>query len=316
MTADSPIHGSAMLQMNSGKILSRQPVPRLVGQLRPGQREREPARLRRHARPDRRADQRRQELVERLHARRVPGRRILRSSGDADPRPATGPTGMTDADAARSCSTRCSEYNHEHLAAARRQQRTWPPASPATSWPSRCSSTPPRRSICAKETEETQELYGIDEPQTAGLRPQVPARPAAGRARRAVHPDLLRRRPQRRQLGRPRRPGEEPQLARRRHRQADRRAAQGPEAARPARRDAGRLGRRVRPPADRRVRQGHRPRPQRLRLHDVDGRRRHQGRRQRRRDRRARQRRRRATASTSSTCTPPSCTRWASTRTG
>ena len=31
MTADSPIHGSAMLQMNTGKILSRQPVPGLVG---------------------------------------------------------------------------------------------------------------------------------------------------------------------------------------------------------------------------------------------------------------------------------------------
>ncbi len=46
----------------------RQPVPGLVGQLRPGQREREPARLRRDARPARRADQRGEELVERLHA--------------------------------------------------------------------------------------------------------------------------------------------------------------------------------------------------------------------------------------------------------
>ncbi len=73
------------------------------------------------------------------------------------------------------------------------------------------------------------------------------------------------------------------------------------------------LGRRVRPPADRRVRQGHRPRPQRLRLHDVDGRRRHQGRRQRRRDRRARRAPPSPTASTSRTCTPPSCTSWAST---
>ena len=38
-------------------------------------------------------------------------------------------------------------------------------------------------------------------------------------------------------------------------------------------------------------RQGHRPRPQRLRLHHVAGRRRHQGRHERRRDRRTRQRR-------------------------
>ena len=32
MYADSPIHGSAMLMMNTRQILSRQPVPRLVGQ--------------------------------------------------------------------------------------------------------------------------------------------------------------------------------------------------------------------------------------------------------------------------------------------
>ncbi len=102
-------------------------------------------------------------------------------------------------------------------------------------------------------------------------------------------------------------------LPRRPHRQADRRPAEGSEAARPARRDAGGLGRRVRPPADRRIRQGHRPRSQRLRLHHVDGRRRDQGRHQRRRDRRARRRGGRPIASTSSTCTPPSCSRWAST---
>ena len=74
-----------------------------------------------------------------------------------------------------------------------------------------------------------------------------------------------------------------------------------------ARQHAHRLGRRVRPAADGRIRPGHRPRPQRLRLHDVAGRRRHQGRRQRRRDRRTRQRRASRTASTSSTCTPRSC---------
>ena len=57
--------------------------------------------------------------------------------------------------------------------------------------------------------------------------------------------------------------------------------------------NADRLGRRIRPPADRRIRQGDRPRPQRLRLHDVDGRRRHQGRHKRRHDRRTRLGRRR-----------------------
>ena len=88
MYAESPIHGSAMLMMNSGRILSGNPVPRLVGHLRPGQREREPARLRGHARPDGRADQRGQELVERLHAGRLPG---ARSSAPSDCRSTTWP---------------------------------------------------------------------------------------------------------------------------------------------------------------------------------------------------------------------------------
>ncbi len=64
--------------------------------------------------------------------------------------------------------------------------------------------------------------------------------------------------------------------------QAGRRADQGPEAARAARRDAGHLGRRVRPHAvprgPHRRRQGPRPRPLPGLLHAVPGRRRHQGR--------------------------------------
>ena len=65
----------------------RQPVPRRsVGDLRPRQREREPARLRGHAGQDRRADQRAEELEQRLHAGGVPGR-DLAGRQDADPRP-------------------------------------------------------------------------------------------------------------------------------------------------------------------------------------------------------------------------------------
>ena len=56
--------------------------------------------------------------------------------------------------------------------------------------------------------------------------------------------------------------------------QADCRLAAGSQAARPARPDADRLGRRVRPAADGRIRKGNRPRSQCLWLHDVDGRRR------------------------------------------
>ena len=96
--------------------------------------------------------------------------------------------------------------------------------------------------------------------------------------------------------------------------QPDRRPAQGPEAPRPARQHAGRLGRRVRPLARGRVGQG--PRPPQPRLHDVDGRRRHQGRPGRRRHRRHRPPRHRDAPTTSATSTRRSCTSSASTSTG
>ena len=86
MYAESPIHGSAMLMMNSGPAAFRASLPGHVGQLRPGQRKRKPAGLRRDARPQGRSDQRGEELVERLHARRVPGDRAA-GRRRADPRP-------------------------------------------------------------------------------------------------------------------------------------------------------------------------------------------------------------------------------------
>ncbi len=142
------------------------------------------------------------------------------------------------------------------------------------SWPSACRRTPPKRSISPRRRRRRSGSTASINPQTRRLRPAVPAGAPAGRARRPLHPALLRRRPQRRQLGRARRPRLQPHAPRRPHRQADRGPAQGPEAARPARRDADRLGRRVRPATDRGIRARHRPRSQRLRLHDVDGRRR------------------------------------------
>ncbi len=138
-----------------------------------------------------------------------------------------------------------------------------------------------------QEPESVREMYG----------PGVHARqllvdPAAARARRPLHPALSRRRPA---LGQPRRPRDRPSRAGRPVRSADRRVPEGPEAARDARRHAGHLGRRVRPHADRRAAdagsnagQDERPRPQPLRLHDVAGRRRRQGRARPRRDRRVR----------------------------
>ena len=74
---------------------------------------------------------------------------------------------------------------------------------------------------------------------------------------------------------------------------AARRPGPRPEAARPARRDAGDLGRRVRPHADGRGPGHGRPQPPHRRLHHVAGRRRDQARRLHRPDRRVRLRRRR-----------------------
>ena len=97
--------------------------------------------------------------------------------------------------------------------------------------------------------------------------------------------------------------------------QPSRRADHGPQAARPARRHAGRLGRRVRPHGlrpgratqDNYGRDHHRPL-----LHHVDGRRRHQAGHRLRRDRRLRLQRRRAIRCTFTISTPRSCTASAS----
>ncbi len=142
----------------------RSPVPGHVGHLRAGQREREPAGLRGHARPDGRSDQRRQELVERLHAGGLPGDRAP-VQRHADPRP----------DLARPAPTRpCAGCSS--IGSARRTRPTsppgpttpsWPRGSPATSWPSRCSSSAPEAVDLAGESPETLALYGIDQPRTA-----------------------------------------------------------------------------------------------------------------------------------------------------
>ena len=124
----------------------------------------------------------------------------------------------------------------------------------------------------AGETAATRELYGLDQKETSrNGRNCLLARRLVERGR-ALRATLYRLR---QQMGRPHRHGRQPLAALPRKRSADRRPAEGPEAARAARQHAGRLGRRIRPHADERKRQ--RPRPQSLRLHDLDGRRRRQG---------------------------------------
>jgi len=86
------------------------------------------------------------------------------------------------------------------------------------------------------ESKETQALYGIDEDRTADFGRQVSAGPSTGRARRAFHSGLFRRRrPSRRhQLGCPQRHRLQPQQVRRQNRQADRGPAPGPQTPRHA----------------------------------------------------------------------------------
>ncbi|CAA9427627.1 MAG: hypothetical protein-putative related to sulfatases, partial [uncultured Phycisphaerae bacterium] len=117
------------------------------------------------------------------------------------------------------------------------------------------------------------------------VRPPVPVGPPlrrGGRAVRPMHPRLL---------GLARQPQVRARQARPPGRPARRGSTDRPEVPRPARRDAGDLGRRVRPHADRPGRR--RPRPQPPRLHLVARRRRHETRHDLRRHRRLRLLRRR-----------------------
>ena len=72
MHADVPNHEPSLLLMNCGEARLDPPEHGLVGHLRPGQREPEPARLRRHV-PRRVPDPGIAELAGRLPARRLPG---------------------------------------------------------------------------------------------------------------------------------------------------------------------------------------------------------------------------------------------------
>ncbi len=82
----------------------------------------------------------------------------------------------------------------------------------------------------------------LDNPQVHALRQAVPDRPAAGRARRALRADLLRRHGERAELGRPHEHRRQPPPVRRRDRQPIAGLLTDLEAARPARIDAGRSG--------------------------------------------------------------------------
>ena len=246
-----------------------------------GSESRRPAGVRRHPRPARRAADRARTTGAAASCPAVfQGTAVQRRQAD----PATSPArrrSSADADAA----TRDFLQAAQRRAPRRSTPATpsWPRASPATSWPRGCSSAPRRSSdLSQRDRRRSRDCTAPTTPNThqGRLRPQLPARPPAARARRAVRAALQRRLRDgrgRRQLGRAqdaqgavRRPRPDPRPARRR-------AAHGPEAARAARRHARRLGDRVRPDAD--VPEGReRPRPQPEGLHRLAGRRRREAR--------------------------------------
>ena len=253
------------------------PEPRLVGDLRPRQREREPAGVLRDAAARGRAGRRRAVLVGRLPAGGLPGHAAAQGA-EPDPEPeAAGRTSAASRTGGRS--TWCNEAQR----AADRGPATPSsrPASPATNWRSGCSSTPRRRSICRRKPRRRRRPTA-----STTRRPPTSARGCCSRGGwssagvRFVQV-YSRRRPARHAVGRPRRHQRQPREDVRPRRPADRRAAEGPEAARAAEGHAGGLVQRVRPDAEQPGRQG--PRPQPARLHDVAGRRRREGRAGRRR---------------------------------
>ena len=240
----------------------------LVAHLRPGQRERGPARVRRADldRPVRpgAADRRRQ-----WHSGFLPSRfQGVQFHSKGDPVLYLGnPDGRRPPTASATSSTPSSGSTSS------RTERSTTPRSPRGSR---------QYEMAFRMQTSVPELMDLVERAEARPRPlrhqgrrrllrrQLPAGPPAGRARRPVHPALPPR------LGPPRRHQERHQA--RTAEEVDQalgRADQGPEAARDARRHAGHLGRRVRPHPDG---PGQRPRPPHQGLLDLDGRRRHQGR--------------------------------------
>ena len=284
-------HEPAVYLIQSGKMGPGRPTLGLVGRLRPGQREPEPAGLRRARRPAGAAGQRRRELAGRLPAADVPGH-ALPLDRLAGPEPAS-PTCDRPPKSCRAERDLLAGSTRSTSSSVPRQP-TSTPASPATSWPRACSWRRPTPWTSRKESQTTQEMYGIGrEPTDSYGRRCLIARRLVERGVRFVqlyingqiwdnHTALA----------------------------TDLKAAcdrtDQPIAALLAdlkqrglaRQHAGGLGRRVRPAADRPVaaRQGRaqgRPRPQQERLLHLDGRRRRQRRNHLRRHRRTRPGRRR-----------------------
>ena len=190
-------HDPAITFFQTGSPARRPAEHGGVAQLRPGQRQREPARVRR---PD-----------------------LARTASTSRSTPGSGATASCRA-STRACSsaaarTRCSTSTTPTASQPRAAARC-STASPSCTRSSiedlgdpeinarvaqyemayRMQTSVPEVMDVSKEPQETFELYGPEAQAARHVRRQLPARPPAGRARRAVHPALPPR------LGPPRRP--------------------------------------------------------------------------------------------------------------
>ncbi len=185
-------HDPAVTYVCTGNRAPRPAEPRLVAQLRPGQRERQPARVRRHDAVVDRPQATAQALYTRLwgtgflpskhqgvalRSQRRPGAVPVQPRRRRRRRPAAA-CSTRSAGSTRSTSTR----------SATRRRR---PASPSTRWPSACRRRVPELiDLVRASRKHVLDLYGPDVHKPGTFAAQLPAGPPAGRARRALRAAL------------------------------------------------------------------------------------------------------------------------------
>ena len=168
-----------------------------VGQLRPGQPQRQPADVRRAARQPRLRAQRPGELGRGLPARGAPGHDGPARREEPHRRPVPARRGEVDARRATPAGLDLLEkLNRKHSDDRAGRHAPRRPHRAATSWPPACSSSAPEVLDLSKETRgDADGCTALGrQGSTRGLRPQLPDRAAAAGARRAVRAGLERRR--------------------------------------------------------------------------------------------------------------------------
>ena len=163
--ADGINHSGGVCQMNTGSILGGPAVAGRVGHLRPRHREREPARVRRHA--GQRHASRSTARATGAPASCRPSIRARAFSAGSEPIPNLNtPKGITAAQQ-RGKLDLLNQLNRHHAASAAASRPSSKRASPATNSPFACR--PKRRtpSISRRKPRPRKTLYGMDEKETA-----------------------------------------------------------------------------------------------------------------------------------------------------